>query len=131
MGNPLFSAYRQGENRVTASIMAVFERINLALVEQILRNALQTSELSLVSFDNQPQRGGKTLPDARLHGRFSFWFEVKTSPSSVNVDQIKGHLQSLNEEHYRGHERLIVITPDDQQPPEIDQANDRRVVDQL
>ena len=27
---PLFSTYRQGENRVTSSMLAVFERIDLA-----------------------------------------------------------------------------------------------------
>jgi hypothetical protein len=30
---PLFSTYRQGENRVTSSLMAVFERVDLSIVE--------------------------------------------------------------------------------------------------
>ena len=29
--NPLFSTYRQGENRVTASMLAVFERLDFSL----------------------------------------------------------------------------------------------------
>lgn len=37
MTNPLFSTYSQGENRVTGSLLAVFERISFALVEQILQ----------------------------------------------------------------------------------------------
>jgi hypothetical protein len=32
---PLLSAYRTGENRVTSSTMAVFERIDLALVQEL------------------------------------------------------------------------------------------------
>jgi hypothetical protein len=39
MTTPLFSTYRGGENRVTSSIMAVFERIDLALVRDILAGA--------------------------------------------------------------------------------------------
>jgi hypothetical protein len=34
--NPLFSTYRQGENRVTSSMLAVFERIDLSLLETLL-----------------------------------------------------------------------------------------------
>ncbi|HEY5477402.1 MAG TPA: hypothetical protein VIK11_11900 [Tepidiformaceae bacterium] len=37
--NPLFSTYRQGENRVTSSMLAVFERIDLSLLEMILASA--------------------------------------------------------------------------------------------
>ena len=50
---PLFSTYRQGENRVTASMLAVFERIDLALVERLLGAASGESELQMVSFRNQ------------------------------------------------------------------------------
>ncbi len=34
--NPLFSTYRQGENRLTSSRLAVFERMDLSLLEAIL-----------------------------------------------------------------------------------------------
>ena len=53
---PLFSTYRQGENRVTASMLAVFERIDLALVERLLGAASGESELQMVSFRNQDLR---------------------------------------------------------------------------
>lgn len=39
MPNPLLSSYRAGENRVTSSTMAVFERIDLALVQEVLAAA--------------------------------------------------------------------------------------------
>lgn len=31
--NPLFSTYRGGENRVTSSMIAVFQRLELSLLE--------------------------------------------------------------------------------------------------
>ena len=37
---PLFSTYRQGENHVTLSMLAVFERVGLSLTETILARAL-------------------------------------------------------------------------------------------
>ena len=44
MPNPLFSTYRGGENRVTSSLMAVFERIDLALVQELIEAATGTGE---------------------------------------------------------------------------------------
>lgn len=44
MANPLFSTYSQGENRVTASILAVFERLSFALVERLLQALCQEPE---------------------------------------------------------------------------------------
>jgi len=52
--NPLFSTYRQGENRVTSSMLAVFERIDLSLLEEILAAAAGEASLEMVSFTNQP-----------------------------------------------------------------------------
>jgi len=36
---PLFSAYRQGENRITSSTLAVFERIDLPLLQNLVETA--------------------------------------------------------------------------------------------
>lgn len=52
--NPLFSTYRQGENRVTSSMLAVFERIDLSILESLLIAATGEASLELVSFVNQP-----------------------------------------------------------------------------
>jgi hypothetical protein len=43
--NPLVSTYRQGENRVTSSMLAVFERIDLPLLETILAAAAGEASL--------------------------------------------------------------------------------------
>jgi len=76
--NPLFSTYRQGENRVTSSMLAVFERIDLSLLETILAAAAGESSLQMVSFTNQPPSKGRSVPDARISANFAYWFEVKT-----------------------------------------------------
>ena len=60
--NPLFSTYRQGENRVTSSMLAVFERIDLSLLEAILASAAGESSLQMVSFTNQPPGIGQSTP---------------------------------------------------------------------
>lgn len=54
--SPLFSTYRGGENRVTSSLIAVFERIDPRLVEQILAAAAGESTTSLLSFANQRRK---------------------------------------------------------------------------
>ena len=54
MPKPLLSTYRTGENRITSSTMAVFERIDLALVQELLRAVTgMGAELQAVSFENQ------------------------------------------------------------------------------
>jgi hypothetical protein len=58
--NPLFSTYRQGENRVTSSMLAVFERIDPSLLEEILAAAAGESSLQMVSFANQLSAYGLT-----------------------------------------------------------------------
>ena len=46
--SPLFSSYRTGENRVTGSMLAVFERIGFGLLEEILRIASRDLDVPLV-----------------------------------------------------------------------------------
>lgn len=58
---PLFSTYRQGENRVTSSILAVLERIDFGRVEELLAAASGESVLEMVRFVNQP-RGLRSVP---------------------------------------------------------------------
>jgi len=77
--NPLFSSYRAGENRVTSSTLAVFERIDLALMQELLATATSAgAELTTVTFDNQVV-GDASVPDARISARFTWWFETKTT----------------------------------------------------
>lgn len=118
MPNPLFSSYRAGENRVTSSTLAVFERIDLALVEELLGTAAGAStELTTVTFDNQVVSDG-SVPDARIGARFTWWFETKTARGDYKSEghgraQVRQH-----SEHLRGAPEawLFVLTPDPVQP---------------
>lgn len=117
--NPLFSTYRGGENRVTSSTMAVFERIDLALVRDILAAATGSGEeLRAVTFENQVVLGGQAVPDARISGRFTWWFETKTARNAYNSpghdrEQLLHHAKLLEEDTDA---ILFVLTPDAVRP---------------
>lgn len=123
--NPLFSTYRQGENRVTSSMLAVFERIDLSLLETILAAAAGESSLQMVTFTNQPSGRGRSVPDGVISARFAFWFEVKTARRALGLAQLREHLENLGGD---SSERLFVVTPDAVEPEVIGQVGDPRVV---
>ncbi|WP_042285195.1 hypothetical protein [Nocardiopsis alba] len=122
---PLFSTYRQGENRVTSSMLAVFERLGLSLVEEILAKASGEATLETVTFTNQPKAGKGSVPDARISGDFTYLFEVKTDRGTVDTQQLRGHLENLEEGPGR---YLFVLTPDPERPAAVEVMQDRRVV---
>jgi len=126
--NPLLSTYRQGENRVTSSILAVFERIDLSLLEAILAAAAGESSLQMVSFTNQPPSKGRSVPDARISANFAYWFEVKTARNALDSHQLAEHLANLGEVSGSSAERLFVITPDAEQPVAVTACSDPRMV---
>jgi hypothetical protein len=118
MPNPLFSTYRAGENRVTSSTLAVFERIDLTLVQELVGAASETSgELSTVVFENQVV-SSKSVPDGRISGHFTWWFETKTERNSYATE---GHGRTQVREHSRllaneSDARLFVLSPDPVRP---------------
>jgi hypothetical protein len=122
---PLFSTYSQGENRVTGSMIAVFERLDLSTLERILEVATEESSLQLVSFDIVRPEGPGTVPDARIAASFKYLFEVKTAYDALRRDQIEGHLKKLDRSH--ADERLFVVTPDPEEPAVITTISDERV----
>ena len=134
--NPLFSSYRTGENRVTSSTLAVFERIDLALVREILEGASDSgAELSTVDFDNQVV-GPQSVPDARISANFTWWFETKTGRGGYAAEghdrnQVRGHAALLVKEQTAW---LFVLTPDPARPAwfaeldGIDEAARTRIV---
>lgn len=126
MANPLFSTYTQGENRVTSTLMAVLENINNQLTEDLLEAVLDESDLSLVTFENQLVGDG-SVPDAGIRSSTSLLFETKTRQNEVELDQLREHLAYLDEED-ADTERLVVLTPDHEEPSELDAFDDGRVV---
>lgn len=127
MTNPLFSTYSQGENRVTGSLLAVFERISFALVAQILQQLLEEPESDLLTFTNQPT-GTRTTPDAKIAASFSYWIETKTDGGALQREQLLGHLETLDEAaDFHRTQRLLVLTPDASRPDVIDEIDDERM----
>lgn len=123
--NPLFSTYRQGENRVTASMLAVFERLDISLLERLLHSVAGEASLPFVQFTNQVASEGHTVPDAAISASFRYLFEVKTERDAVRSDQLDGHLEQLKGAF--AHERLFLVTPDPIEPAAV-AARSGRVV---
>lgn len=106
-------------------MLAVFERVDVSLLEQLLAAATGETSLQMVSFANQPAGAGSSVPDALIQARFAYWFEVKTARSTLGQHQLEEHL--LNLDSTVADERLFVITPDPAEPIVIAQLNDARV----
>ncbi len=130
---PLFSTYSQGENRVTSSTLAVFERVGLSLTETILARASGESTLETVVFTNQPAANKGTVPDARIAADFTYLFEVKTARNAIqDLKQLTGHLKRLDEEWGRRALKrkglVFVLTPDPVRPRLVEELADRRLI---
>ncbi|WP_150246270.1 hypothetical protein [Nocardiopsis quinghaiensis] len=96
---PLFSTYGQGENRVTSSMLAVFERVGLALTETISARASGGFTLKTIVFINQYSTGKGAVLDGRIATDLTYLFEAKTVRNAVqDPDQLIGHLRILEEE---------------------------------
>ena len=114
MTTSLFSVYNQRENRVTATFLAVLERLSLPNMDRILQALLEDREFRLVTFVNQP-KGRSSRPDAKIHTSPAVWVETKTVHNSVSYGQIKNHLRSLG-----SGEKLLLLTPDESRPSSLD-----------
>ena len=117
MTTNLFSTYRQGENRVTATFMAILQRLSLPNMHRILRALLGDDSFSLVTFENQP-KGKASTPDAKIRTGPTVWIETKTERGSLTLRQVKDHLKSVS-----AGEKLLLLTPDDSEPSWLDDLN--------
>ena len=129
MPNPLFSRYSQGENRVTASILAVFERISFALLERILQIICEEPNESLLEIKNQIKpKGSNAIPDGAIQASFAYWIETKVVPGTVDKNQLQRHLQALEQHPNAAKKKLIVLSPDNLQPQVVTDLNNKHVV---
>jgi hypothetical protein len=125
MANPLLSTYSGGENRVTASTLAVFERVGLSIVQELLEAATGIGpELTTVTYTNQDVGDG-SVPDAVIAARFRWIFETKTVPGAYSADghgrhQLRGHANQLVDDPEA---RLFVLTPDAERPAWFDELD--------
>ena len=75
-GKSIILDVRQGENRVTSTLMAVLENINNQLTEDLLEAVLDESDLVLVTFENQFVGDG-SVSDAGVRSSISLLAEKK------------------------------------------------------
>lgn len=107
-------------------MLAVFERLDMGLLETLLGAASGETALPFVKFVNQAAGSG-SVPDASISGSFKYIFEVKTVHGAPLLDQVSRHLAGLTAEA-REEQRVFVLTPDAEKPADIEKITDGRVV---
>ena len=122
-----FSTYSTGENRVTASLLAVLGSSSLGRIERLLAAMPEQSEFELVRFQNQPSKGGAGVPDAIIHASIRMLVETKTERNGLNEPQLRPHLKRLDEAKEQSQFLLVLTTPDDERPNIIDEIKDQRM----
>lgn len=125
MDGSIFSTYSGGENRVTASILAVMRSLSIQRIERLLGALTEDASFGLVSFKNQVAAGGTGVPDAVIESSCRLLIETKIKPNTVDLVQLQGHLGRLDGR--RETECLLVLTPDETCPSEIGKLADARV----
>lgn len=127
MNKSIFSTYSQNENRVTSTLLAVFEKINTNTLTSILRGIME-HDVQLITFKNQPKNSNNdTIPDGVIRGNFRYYIETKIVRNSLKGSQIQGHLNFFNDRinNEKEDSRLIVITPDADKPKVLEnQSNE-------
>jgi hypothetical protein len=123
LATSIFSTYSTGENRVTASILAVLKSLSLSRIERLLGALLEQSEFELVRFQNQPAKGGEGVPDGEILSSCRVLVETKIKRNSVSAAQLQRHLTQLNSSQ-EATRILLVLTPDQSRPPAIDRVED-------
>lgn len=122
----LFSTYSTGENRVTASILAVLRSIALPRAERLIGALIEQPDFELIRFENQPAKGGEGVPDAAITGSVRLLIETKVGRNSVRTDQLRRHLARLDTSG-EAVKRLLLLTPDDGEPGNIGTIEDDRL----
>ena len=118
MATNLFSTYRQGENRVTSTLMAVLQRLSLPNIDGILQALLDRDDFNLATFENQPSltRGTRKRPDAKIERGSNIWIETKTTQGQTDIGQVKQYLEVIGPS-----ETLLLLTPDNEKPKDLPQ----------
>lgn len=111
MANSIFSTYSTPENRVTSTILAVFEKLNTATVARILQVLTDDSTLELIEYVNQV-KSPDSVPDGRIKGLFDYIIETKVVPNAIKINQIENHLMFLKYDF----SKLLILTPDYEYP---------------
>ena len=122
----IFSTYKAGENRVTGSFLAVLRSLSLDRMQSLLSKLLEDSNFELIQFVNQPSQGADGVPDAMIQSTVCLLIETKVKLNSVNLPQLQRHLKRLSESS-AATKRLLVLTPDKDEPKAIAELNTQQV----
>lgn len=122
----IFSTYSTGENRVTASIIAVLRSLTIDRTERLIAALTREPDFELVRFDNQVGGGGPGVPDAIVSSSLRLLIETKIKPNSVQLSQFERHIEKLAQGN-EAERLLLVLTPDTQKPRAIDALECRTV----
>ncbi len=112
MANSIFSNYSTPENRVTATILAVFEKISSTTVTRILQVLIEDSTIELIEYENQV-KVTDSIPDGRIKGLFDYMIETKITKGAIKKEQIENHCKALKYDF----SKLLILTPDFNYPP--------------
>jgi hypothetical protein len=102
---------------VTGSLIAVFERLDLATLSSLIASAADDPDIELITFQLQPAATKGTVPDGEISSGFRYLFEVKTEFDAIRELQLRGHLNNLS--GTAADERLFVLTPDAVEPSAV------------
>lgn len=122
----IFSTYSTGENRVTASIMAVLRSLSLDRMERLIGGVLEEDGFELILFRNQPSGNGEGVPDASISSSFHLLLETKIKANAVNRQQLLRHLERFTNSPYET-KKLLVLTPDSSEPTALAELRDRPI----
>jgi len=120
MTNSIFSTYSTAENRVTSTILAVFEKLNSSTVTRILQVLMEDSTIELIEYENQV-KFSDSVPDGRIKGMFDYIIETKVVPNTINKKQIINHCGLLMYDF----SRLLVLTPDFDYPKTLKELDSK------
>jgi len=126
MANSIFSTYSTAENRVTSTILAVFEKLNSTTVTRILQILMEDSTVELIEYENQV-KASDSVPDGRIKDLFDYIIETKVFPNSIKKKQIENHCKMLKYDF----SKLLVLTPDFEFPrvlKDIDSKLSRNII---
>jgi len=127
MSHGIFATYRSGENRVTASILAVCQALALHRTERLLGALLEDADFRLVTFRNQiTDKARASVPDAEIAAACRLLIETKIARRALDARQLREHLAHLKPSA-AGQQILLVLTPDETCPEVIATLADDRL----
>ena len=124
----IFSTYSQGENRITATFLAVLQELSLSRIDHLLGEMLEDDNFNSITFANQPSSGGTGVPDAEISSSMRILLETKIVRNRVEKDQLTQHLARFDGANSMRTQMLIVLTPDSTKPKVIEDCKDSRIV---